>query len=176
MSRDPSQPDAPKRRYTTPEGLKRLEARIEKARADYLVVCASNEEAAGSGDSSVWHDNFAFEENQRQMHQLARRVRDLEHLVASMELVPPAVEPPERVRVGCTVLVTFLDDDTERRFYVAGYEDGAPEDGRLSYTAPLARVVLGAEEGDTRVLRLKGRRRTLEISAIEAAPPEELAG
>ena len=168
--------DKQARRYTTPAGLKRLQARIKEARAAYLVVCASNEEAAGSGDSSVWHDNFAFEENQRQMHQLARRVRDLEHLAMSMEIVPPAKEPPERVRIGCAVRVTFLDDDSERRFFVAGFDDGAPDEGRLSYAAPLARVVLGAEEGDTRVLRLKGRRRTLEVSAIEAAPPAELAG
>ena len=162
------------RLYTTPAGMKRLQARILEARAAYLAVCASNEEAAGSGDSSVWHDNFAYEENQRQMHQLARRVHDLEGLAVSMRVVPPAITPPSRVRVGCTVLVTFLDDDSKRRFFVAGFDDGAPEEGRLSYTAPLARAALGAEEGELRVLLHAGRRRDFEISSIEAAPAAEL--
>ena len=161
------------RYYTTPAGLDRLQARITRARLAYLEVCASNHDAAGSGDSSVWHDNFAYEENQRQMHQLARRVRDLETLLASMTLVPPATEAPEKVRVGCTVVVTFLDDDSERRFFVGGYDDGDPDVGRVSYTATLTRAVLGAEEGESRWFEHAGRACDVEITTIEPAPERE---
>ena len=63
---------------TTPAGLRRLNQRLAAARQRYLDICADNEDAAGAGDTSVWHDNFAYEENQRQMHALARRLRDMQ--------------------------------------------------------------------------------------------------
>ena len=160
--------------YTTPAGFRRLQKRIAAARRAYLDVCATNEDAAGSGDSSVWHDNFAYEENQRQMHQLAARVAELERAVAAMHLVPPASAAPNRVRVGCRVTVTFLDDDSTRLLYVAGFDDGDPKQGRVSYTAPLARVLLGAEEGDVRSFRHAGRERDVEITELLPAPAAEL--
>ena len=122
--------------YTTPVGFNRLKERIAAARRAYLEVCSTNEEAAGAGDSSVWHDSFAYEENQRQMHQLSARVADLERSAAAIRVVPAAAEAPDRVRVGCRVTLLFLDDDSERTLYVAGWDDGDPAAGRISYTAP----------------------------------------
>jgi len=69
--------------HLTPGGFRRLQARIAAARRDYFAACAETEVAAESGDTSVWHDNFAFEENTRQKHQMARRVKDLEAMAAS---------------------------------------------------------------------------------------------
>ena len=80
--------------YLTPAGRGRLRRRIEEARLAYLTVCASNGDAAGAGDSSVWHDNFAYEENQRQMHQLARRVSTLEEVLLRSREVQPRSRAP----------------------------------------------------------------------------------
>lgn len=164
----------PDQLYITPAGLRRWAARVAAARRAWLDVCATNEEAAGAGDSSVWHDNFAWEENQRQLHQLARRVKELEEAFARLRVVEPARQAPGRVRVGCTVSLFFPDDGSERRFYVAGFEDGDPDSGRVSYTAPLARAVIGAAECDLRRVEIGGRVREVEIAAIDAAPGDEL--
>lgn len=159
--------------YITPRGLERWKTRIQEARRAYLIVCASNEDAAGAGDSSVWHDNFAYEENQRKMHQLARRVSELEYDFSRLSVVEAAVAAPLRVRVGCTVTVFFPHDGSERRFFIAGYEDGDPDAGRISYTAPLAKAVIGCAEADIRRVEIAGRRREVEVAAIDAAPIEE---
>jgi transcription elongation GreA/GreB family factor len=158
--------------YTTERGYRRFLARIAKARADYDVVVASNSDAADAGDNSVWHDNFAYEENQRQMHQLARRVRDLEGLARRITVVPPRARF-ERVTVGCAVT---LDDDEGRseRVVIGGYEDSDTAFRRVAYTAPLGQALLGAEEGDARTLQLAGRVREVTVITIEPARPEEL--
>ena len=80
----------PARIVTSRAGYQRLLDTLQAAKRRYDVVCASNEEAAGAGDSSVWHDNFAYEDNQRQMHQLARRVRDLQHLEYEWRATTPS--------------------------------------------------------------------------------------
>jgi transcription elongation factor GreB len=165
--------DLPATLYTTPRGLERLRERLARTRADYFAVCESNEDAAGAGDSSVWHDNFAYEENQRQMYQLARRVRELEAAIDRVQVVPAHREAPDVVRLGCCVEVAINGDD-ERTFFIAGWADGAPEGGRISYLSPLGKTLLGAREGDTRELIIAGEKKEVEVLAILPAPPQEV--
>lgn len=161
--------------YLTPAGRVRLRHRIHEARLAYEAVCASNGEAAEAGDSSVWHDNFAYEENQRQMHQLARRVRALEETFNSAADVLPCRRPPSHVAIGGAVRIRRLRDGHERTWYIAGWEDGDPDAGRLSYNAPLASALIGAEAGDVRVVREGGKDVEIEVIEVLAAPPSELA-
>ena len=164
------------RRYLfTPDGIKRLRQRIARARAAYKEICDSNEDAAGSGDSSVWHDNFAYEENQRQMHQQAKRVRDLEGVLAAAEVVPPHELRLDRVTVGTWVSCQKDRDSKPRRFYIAGYDDGEPSLGRISYNSPMGRHLMGAEEGDVLEIFFAGRHTELEILEVSTGPePEEV--
>lgn len=161
--------------YLTPAGLRRLDARIAAAREAYLAVCQSNEEAAGAGDSSVWHDNFAYEENQRRMHQLAARVRDLEALARRVRLAQPAATGAERARVGVSVRVVNTDDAHEAVWFLAGYDDGDVAGGRLSYASPLGAALVGAEAGDVVTVRFDGAERAVEVLEILPAPEEELS-
>lgn len=159
--------------FLTQAGLHRLRARITEARAAYLAVCADNEAAAQAGDSSVWHDNFAYEENQRQMHRLARRVRDLEDLLGRAKLVPACALPPTKVQLGASVRISYVDEDREATLYISGYDDGDPQIGRISYTAPLAVRLIGAQAGDVCTLREGSRPRQIEVLDVLAAPGEE---
>jgi transcription elongation GreA/GreB family factor len=98
---------------TTAAGQQRTASRLNKVRDAYDAVCASNGAAAEAGDNSVWHDNFDYEENQRQMHQLARRFRDLEDAMRRMEVVA-APSDPTKVCFGCVVIVETADGRSER--------------------------------------------------------------
>ena len=167
-----SPPSADARLVTTAAGYARFVARVAKVRAAYDAVIASNGAAAEAGDNSVWHDNFAYEENQRQMHQLARRLRDLMNVQRRLEVVAPSPSAA-RVSFGCAVLVEGEDGEVER-LVIGGYEDGDPDLRRLAYTAPLALALAGAEPGDTRQVRVGGKARELTVLSIEPARAEEL--
>jgi transcription elongation GreA/GreB family factor len=157
----------------TRAGYERLLSRIARAREDYLAVCRTNEEAAGAGDSSVWHDNFAYEENQRRMHQLATRVADLERLAQSARIVslPSSID---RVMVGTRVTVR-IEDRAEARWEIAGFDDGDPVLGRISYVSPLGRALIGTIAGEVLEVVLDGRARELEVIAVTRAELEEVA-
>lgn len=163
------------RAVLTPGGKRRLEARLAAVRAEFDAVVADNPAALESGDTSGWHDNFAFEENQRRMHQLAHRLRTLERLLDRAEVVPPLVEAPERVVVGTHVRWRFEDEDEDaaRELWLAGFEDGEPNEGRVSYDSPLGRALVGAEEGDLREVVIAGRRRRVEVLCLGPTPPGE---
>ena len=157
--------------YLTAKGLQRKHEQLERLRKQYFDVCASNEEAAGSGDSSVWHDNFAYEENQRQMIQLSLRVRDLESLLSRVEIVAPAVRVPEKVRLGTRVRLWCEEEACEKVFYIAGYDDGAPEEARISYNCPMGQALIALEEGDS--CEVKGANKVQRYDVLEILPAPE---
>lgn len=162
---------APKRCFFTARGMARLEGRIAEAREAYRAICSTNPEARDAGDSSVWHDNFAFEENQRQMHQWGRRIRDLEAIRARAEVVDPTPRPA-RAAVGTQVWYRFEDELAERACFLAGWDDGDPAARRVSYNSPLGTALIGAAPGEEREVALTGRSRTLIVVKIAAGEDE----
>ena len=163
----------PSRIVTSRAGYQRLLDKLNEARLRYDAVCATNEEAAGAGDSSVWHDNFAYEDNQRQMHQLARRVRDFQHVLSVAEIAA-APAHPEHVSFGCVVELMDTSNEQTMRLIIGGWEDSDPTIGRVAYDTPLARALIGAEEGDVRTCPSAQGPRQFEIVSIHTADIKEL--
>lgn len=161
------------RRTTTRRGYERALARLNEVRVRYLAVCGSNEEAAGAGDSSVWHDNFAYEENQRQMHALAARIRELAGVLAALEVVE-APRAPTVVGVGCAVRLADAEGDAERRIVLGGWDDSDPEVGRVAINSPLGQSIMGASVGESRTCPSPRGPQEWEIVAIERAAENEL--
>lgn len=150
---------------TSRGGYARLQQRLQEALDSYNAVCATNAEAADAGDSSVWHDNFAYEENQREMHKFATRVSEIRALMAKIRIVEPP-ELPTEVQVGCIVTFRDEEDAKEWSFEVAGYEDGDASQGRVSYTAPLMRKLMGASVGEDFELFFAGKNREVVVVKI----------
>ena len=159
---------------TTKAGYARAQARLQSALDGLRAVCDTNAEAAGAGDTSVWHDNFAYEENQRQMNQRSARINELRRLLGNLQVVA-VPRRPSQVQVGCAVSLRDAENGEERTFIVAGFDDGDPNLGRVSYTSPLMRGLLGAEVGDERVVSMGGKEKALVIVSIAPGEREEEA-
>ena len=96
----------------------------------------------------------------------ARAARELRYWttrLATARLEPPPAEPLD-ARFGTTV--TALDGDgRELRYTIVGEDEADPGTGRIAWTSPVARALLGGEPGDLRRLP----RGDVEIVAVEAA-------
>jgi transcription elongation factor GreA len=149
---------------TTPGGYSRLHQLWIDTRARFYEVCQDNEDANGSGDSSVWHDNFAYEENQRQMHALSTKVITLERLLADLNVTGIPMEKPTKVVLGSFVKV--LMNEKEQEFFICGHQDGDLHHGRISYDSPLGKALLGLEIEDDVVVELGGKQVEVEIVSI----------
>jgi transcription elongation GreA/GreB family factor len=153
---------------TTPAGRRRLEERLSRARGEYQKVVASNPEAAEAGDSSVWHDNFAYEENQRSMHQWARRVRDLEALLQRIETVEPGAVDGAVV-LGCRVVFEDANTGARQSVVLAGFDDSDSRAGRVGYNTPLGHALVGARVGELRSFAVPAGLREIEILELHPA-------
>ena len=76
--------------------------------------------------------------------------------------------PPAGNSVEFGATVTFALGSETRIVQLVGSDEAATEPGRLSFTAPLARALMGSEPGD--LLPFAGREDAIEIVAVTAEP------
>ena len=96
------------------------------------------------------------------------RRADLEERIASAEVVSFPTPPPNEVRFGATV--TVAGRDGERSYQVVGVDEADAARGKIAFTSPLARALLGREVGDTVRFRTPGGEQELEIIALAYDP------
>ena len=94
-----------------------------------------------------------------------RLLRDLRYWQARRATATPIevrTSPPDEVVFG--VLVTVRRGKTTSRFRIVGEDEADPAQGLLSYIAPLAAAVLGAEAGE--MVEMEGRE-PVQVVAID---------
>ncbi|MGI4730972.1 MAG: GreA/GreB family elongation factor [Janthinobacterium lividum] len=89
--------------------------------------------------------------------------RDLRYWQTRRVTAEVAPEPAgDEVALGTRV--TFALAGAERTVTIVGHDEADPERGRIAYTAPLARAMLGAAEGEQ--VPFNGREEAIEIRRI----------
>jgi len=157
--------------YFIEADLRHLEQAIEEVRQQ---IRHAKHEAAESVEQSSesWHDNFTFEETQRQLRMLLNHLGGLSKQRERAVLVEIPTRP-ERVEIGAKVTFTGLGDGEETLILgSANVSTALSELGAVSYLSPVGSLLLGARIGETRSGTISGRNVTLTISAVRAA--EEL--
>jgi len=81
---------------------------------------------------------------------------------ATAELAPPPAE--DEAAFGSRV--TFRLNGKERTIDIVGDDEADPESGRIAFSAPLARALIGAGPGD--FADFGGRADAIEVVAVEA--------
>jgi transcription elongation factor GreB len=82
------------------------------------------------------------------------------------KIVDPAEQPSrDQVRFGATVELAD-EDDNRRTLTIVGDDETDASAGRIGWSAPLARALIGAKAGDERVVRLPVGEKSYEILSI----------
>ena len=100
------------------------------------------------------------DEDQRKKH--LRNLRYWRTRLATAELT----EAKSAEVVGFGSRVDLLLNGKQRTIELVGHDEADPAAGKLAFTAPLARAVMGAEVGE--VVDFAGRDAAIEVLSIEA--------
>ncbi len=131
------------------EDLDELDKKIGELR-DKMTETAQEGGESTRQSSETWHDNFPFEEAQRQFGLLARQLRDLVDL---RKKAKEADFPPDTNIVGIGSIVTIQNTITgEIKTLKIGSFAVFAETGEkiISYDSPLARIIMGAKVGEVK--------------------------
>ncbi|MCK4737826.1 MAG: GreA/GreB family elongation factor, partial [Sulfurimonas sp.] len=72
-----------------------------------------------------------------------------------------------RISFGSTVVMTDMDTDEEVTYTIVGGCESNPDMGLISFGSPLAKQLLGREEGDEVKVQLPGGKKEFEIDEVK---------
>lgn len=155
----------PPPRFITAEGFARLRAEYEQLFGEErpkLVETISW--AAGNGDRS---ENGDYIYGRKRLREVDRRISHLSRIMKAAKVVDPASQPSkDQVRFGATVELAD-EDDVRRVLTIVGDDEADASAGRIGWSAPFARALVGARVGEERVVRLPAGEKSYEVMRIE---------
>lgn len=155
--------DAPPR-FITPEGFARIRSEYEELfgteRPKLVETIAW---AAANGDRS---ENGDYIYGRKRLREVDRRLSHLSRIMKAAKIVDPASQASrDQVRFGATVELAD-EEDNRRTLTIVGDDEADASAGRIGWSAPLARALVGAKVGDERLVRLPAGEKSYEILAI----------
>lgn len=131
-------------RYITPEGFKRLQDELQRIwKVERPKITAEVSAAAAQGDRS---ENAEYIYGKKKLRELDRRIRYLSKRLDSLTVVEPR-SAGDRVLFGAWVTIED-EEGQETTWRIVGPDEFDVKAGTISVDSPVAKALLGKQEGD----------------------------
>lgn len=141
------------------EELKNLKS-VERPR-----IIAAIAEARAHGDLS---ENAEYHAAKEQQSFIEGRIAEVESKLGNAQIIDPtSVNAEGRVVFGATVGLYDEADDKEVTYQIVGDDEADIEHSKISINSPIARALIGKEEGDEVEVKVPDGVRNLEILSVQ---------
>ena len=149
----------------TKKGEQALRAELEKLKSeDRPRVIEAIAEAREHGDLK---ENAEYHAAREQQGFIEGRIRELEHKLSHANVIDVmSLAQNGKVVFGTTVELEDSDSGEEMTYKIVGEDEADIKAGLISNTSPIARALLGEEEGETVEVVIPGGRKMLEILVV----------
>ncbi len=145
-------------------GYEKLQAEVKELRdVKRPAVVKAIEEALEHGDLKENAEYHAAKEQQKQIDQ---RLAELAEILGNAKIVDPSELEHAKVSFGSSVTLEDLDSGEEVTYTIVGGCESDPDRGLISFNSPLAKQLLGKEEGDEVVVTLPGGKKEFEVVEV----------
>lgn len=128
-------------------------------------VIADIAEAREHGDLK---ENAEYHAAREQQGFIEGRIQEIEGKLSNAQVIDVTKMPNSgKVIFGTTVTLLNLDTDATTRYRIVGEDEADIKRGMISLTSPIARALIGKEEGDIVNVRTPGGDVEYEISDVE---------
>ena len=146
------------------ETYNKLSQELEQLKTvERAAIAKVIDEARELGDLKENAEYHAAKDKQGLME---ARIAELTDIVGRAQVVDPSTLPHTRVSFGSTVHLVDQNTDEEVSYTVVGGTESNPTKGLISIQSPMARALIGKEEGDEVSLVLPGGKKTYDIEEI----------
>ena len=147
----------------TRAGFDQLDAELRELKAvERPAVIRAIAEAREHGDLS---ENAEYHAAREKQSFIEGRIKELEMILSRAEVIDPA-KLSGSVKFGAGVTVVDEDTDEEKTFQLVGEQEADLERGLLNVRSPLARALIGKDEGDSVEVTTPGGQKSYEILSI----------
>jgi len=149
----------------TKYGFQRLSDELNTLKnIDLPEVNAEIDRAKEYGDLKENSEYHAAREKQAF---IGTRIAELGAVISIAQIVDPSELEHARVSFGSTVVLCDLDTDEEVTYTIVGGCESNPSNGLISFNSPLAKQLLGREEGDDINAKLPGGVKKFEVLEVK---------
>ncbi len=148
----------------TRAGFTALDQELKKLKSvERPAIIKAIAEAREHGDLS---ENAEYHSAREKQSFIEGRIKEIEGLISLAEVIDPA-SLSGSIKFGATVRLVDEDTDEERTYQIVGEAEADIERGLLNLRSPLARALIGKEEGDSVEVRTPGGERSYEILDVK---------
>lgn len=135
----------------TTEGAEFLRTELKQLKSvDRPNVINAIAEARAHGDL---RENAEYHAAKEQQSFIEGRISDIESKLAQAQIIDISTLPHDgRVVFGVTVDLVNLQDDTKVSYKIVGDDEADFKIGKISINSPIARALIGKQEGDVVVV------------------------
>jgi len=148
----------------TRKGHAALEAELKHLKSEERpAIIRAISEAREHGDLS---ENAEYHSAKEKQSFIEGRIKELEGVISLADVIDPA-KMNGSIKFGATVTLVDEDTDEEKTYQIVGEYEADIENGLLNIKSPIARALIGKEEGDSVEVRTPGGERSYEVLKVE---------
>lgn len=151
-----------KRVPMTVAGAARLRAELQELKTVARPrIIAAIAEARSHGDLK---ENAEYHAAREQQSFTEGRIAEIESKLANAQVIGVTTLPPsDKVVFGATVVLDEEDSGEEKRYQIVGVDEADLKEGKISFSSPIARALIGKFVGDVVDVQTPGGLKTYEI-------------
>jgi len=147
----------------TPSGYAALDAELKSLKTvDRPAIIKAIAEAREHGDLS---ENAEYHSAREKQSFIEGRIKELEGLISLAQVIDPK-SLSGAIKFGATVELVDEDTEEEKTYQIVGEAEANIEKGLLNNNSPLARALIGKEEGDSVEVKTPGGSKDYEIVKV----------
>ncbi|PRY92272.1 transcription elongation factor GreA [Donghicola tyrosinivorans] len=148
----------------TRAGANALEAELKHLKSvERPEIIKAIAEAREHGDLS---ENAEYHSAREKQSFIEGRIKELESVISLADIIDPT-KLSGAIKFGATVTVVDEDTDEEKKWQIVGEYEADIEKGLLNVKSPIARALIGKEEGDSVEVRTPGGQKSYEVLTID---------
>jgi len=147
----------------TRAGYSALETELKQLKSiERPAIIKAIAEAREHGDLS---ENAEYHSAREKQSFIEGRVKELEGTLGRSEVIDPK-KLSGSIKFGATVTLVDEDTEEEKTWQIVGEHEASIEKGLLNIKSPIARALIGKDEGDSVEVRTPGGDRSYEVLRI----------
>jgi len=149
----------------TAEGYAALDAELKRLKTqERPTVIQAISEARQHGDLSENAEYHAAKERQAFIE---TRLAEIEDKIARAQIIDVSKLSGKQVKFGATVNLVDEDTGDKAKYKIVGEDESDVKGGKISITSPIARALIGKEEGDVVEVMAPGGAKSYEIVKVK---------
>ena len=149
----------------TKRGVEKLKEELQRLKTkDRPAVIAAIAEARSHGDLS---ENAEYDAAKDRQGFIEGRIKEVEGKLAAAQIIDPsALDAGGKVVFGATVELEDEDSGDKVTYQIVGEDEADLKHGLINISSPIARALIGKEEGDTAEVQAPGGVKHYEVIAV----------